>query len=48
LQTYRHVAHLLCIEITESIALRDLNDIHTFIEQLHSIGVRVALDDFGA
>jgi EAL domain-containing protein (putative c-di-GMP-specific phosphodiesterase class I) len=48
LQLHRHIAHLLCIEITESVALKDLNDIHTFIEQLHSIGVRVALDDFGA
>lgn len=48
LRRYRHVARLLCIEITESIALKDMDNIQEFIAQLHSLGVRVALDDFGA
>lgn len=48
LRRYQHVARLLCIEITESIALKDMDNIQEFIMQLHEMGVRVALDDFGA
>lgn len=48
LRNYQHVARLLCIEITESVALKDMDNIQEFINQLHGMGVRVALDDFGA
>jgi diguanylate cyclase (GGDEF)-like protein len=41
-------AHRLCMEITESVALHDLDNTRRFIEQVRSCGVRVALDDFGA
>ncbi len=43
-----HVSHLLCIEITESIALHDLKNTRRFIDKVRSYGARVALDDFGA
>jgi diguanylate cyclase (GGDEF)-like protein len=41
-------AHRLCMEITESVALHDLDNTRRFIEQVRAHGVRVALDDFGA
>jgi EAL domain-containing protein (putative c-di-GMP-specific phosphodiesterase class I) len=41
-------AHRLCMEITESVALHDLDNTRRFIEQVRAYGVRVALDDFGA
>jgi diguanylate cyclase (GGDEF)-like protein len=39
---------LLCVEITESVALHDLGNTRRFIERLRTLGARVALDDFGA
>ena len=39
---------LLCLEITESVALHDLENTRRFIDQVRSCGVRIALDDFGA
>lgn len=48
LQSRRQDASLLCVEITESVALRDLENTRMFVERARSIGVRVALDDFGA
>ena len=41
-------ARRLCMEITESVALRDLDNTRRFIEQVRSHGVKIALDDFGA
>ncbi|QAU33218.1 EAL domain-containing protein [Janthinobacterium sp. 17J80-10] len=38
----------LCVEITESVALHDLNNTRRFIDKVRSYGVKVALDDFGA
>lgn len=38
----------LCVEITETAAITNLADASFFIEQVHLLGVRVALDDFGA
>jgi diguanylate cyclase (GGDEF)-like protein/PAS domain S-box-containing protein len=38
----------LCIEITETAAVASLNDAARFIGQMREMGVRVALDDFGA
>jgi diguanylate cyclase (GGDEF)-like protein/PAS domain S-box-containing protein len=38
----------LCLEITETAAVTNLADAAIFIEQVRAIGVRVALDDFGA
>jgi len=42
------VASRLCLEITESVALHDLDNTRRFIDQVRSFGVKVALDDFGA
>ncbi|HEU5435300.1 MAG TPA: EAL domain-containing protein, partial [Telluria sp.] len=43
-----HVASRLCMEITESVALHDLDNTRRFIDQVRAFGVKVALDDFGA
>jgi diguanylate cyclase (GGDEF)-like protein len=48
LEKNRHVANLLCLEITESVALHDLANTRRFIDQVRSYGVKTALDDFGA
>ena len=48
LARYAHVTDLLCVEITESVALRDLDNTRRFIDQVRAFGVKVALDDFGA
>ena len=45
---YVHVASRLCLEITESVALHDLDNTRRFIDQARNVGVKVALDDFGA
>jgi diguanylate cyclase (GGDEF)-like protein len=45
---YGRVAELLCFEITESVALHDLDNTRRFIDRVRSFGARVALDDFGA
>ena len=42
------IARHLCIEITESVALHDLNNTRNFIDTVRSYGAKVALDDFGA
>jgi len=48
LSRYTHVASRLCMEITESVALHDLDNTRRFIDQVRNFGVKVALDDFGA
>ncbi|MDM5178043.1 EAL domain-containing protein [Massilia sp. DJPM01] len=48
LRRHRDAASRLCMEITESVALHDLNNTRRFIEQVRNFGVKVALDDFGA
>jgi diguanylate cyclase (GGDEF)-like protein len=42
------VAPLLCVEVTETVAMHDLHNTRRFIDQLQEHGVKVALDDFGA
>ncbi|MEO8543050.1 MAG: EAL domain-containing protein [Betaproteobacteria bacterium] len=42
------IARHLCIEITESVALHDMNNTRHFIDKVRSFGAKVALDDFGA
>jgi diguanylate cyclase (GGDEF)-like protein len=48
LARYSHVTSRLCMEITESVALHDLDNTRRFIDQVRNFGVKVALDDFGA
>ncbi len=43
-----HVCSYLSIEITESVALHDLQNTRRFIDKVRGYGARVALDDFGA
>lgn len=38
----------LCFEITETAVIAHLGDAKPFIEEVRSLGVRIALDDFGA
>lgn len=38
----------LCLEITETAAVTNMADASVFIQQVQALGVRVALDDFGA
>lgn len=48
LRRHVHVANRLCMEVTESVALHDLDNTRRFIDQVRGFGVKVALDDFGA
>lgn len=48
LEANLEVAPLLCLEITESVALHDLDNTRRFIHQVRHFGAKVALDDFGA
>ena len=38
----------LCLEVTETAAITNMADASLFIDQVRQLGVRVALDDFGA
>lgn len=38
----------VCIEVTETSAITNLVDASLFIQQVRSLGIRIALDDFGA
>lgn len=42
------IASRLCLEITESVALRDIARTRQFVDRIRSHGAKVALDDFGA
>ncbi len=43
-----HIVNHLCLEITESVALHDLENTKRFVEKVRGYGAKVALDDFGA
>jgi len=42
------VCRCLCLEITETTAITNITDARHFIEQVNRLGVRIAVDDFGA
>jgi diguanylate cyclase (GGDEF)-like protein len=48
LDNYRQVASCLCLEITETVALHDMNNTRRFIDRVREFDAKVALDDFGA
>ena len=48
LENRRDVAERLTLEITETVALDDIDESSRFVRTLGSLGCRVALDDFGA
>lgn len=45
---YPVAAGLLCLEITESVALTDLQSVRNFTSEMNSLGITLALDDFGS
>ncbi|MDN3922253.1 putative bifunctional diguanylate cyclase/phosphodiesterase [Roseateles violae] len=45
---HRDAVSRLCIEITETVALTDMVHMQRFIDRARDLGVKVALDDFGA
>lgn len=47
-QGRRDVAERLVVEITETEAMRDLDESARFVDSVRALGCRVALDDFGA
>ena len=48
LEQNMHLLGLLCLEITESVALHDLDNTRRFVDRVRGYGAKVALDDFGA
>jgi diguanylate cyclase (GGDEF)-like protein len=42
------LAQRLIVEITETVAIRDLEDVRGFVTRLKNHGCRIAIDDFGA
>jgi diguanylate cyclase (GGDEF)-like protein len=48
LDNHRDVAERLTLEITETVALDDIDESSRFVRTLGSLGCHVALDDFGA
>lgn len=48
MQAHPGAGERLIVEITETVAIRDLDDIRGFITRLKNFGSRIAIDDFGA
>jgi diguanylate cyclase (GGDEF)-like protein len=48
LSRYEHLCNKLYVEVTEGVALQNLSRTSELVSRLGSMGVRVALDDFGA
>lgn len=42
------VAERLIVEITETVAIQDIDDVRGFVTRLKNLGSRIAIDDFGA
>ena len=42
------VGERLIVEITETVAIQDLDDVRGFVTRLKNFGSRIAIDDFGA
>ena len=45
---YPEVAQRLLVEITETAAIRNMDVAVAFVNDLHDLGIKVAIDDFGA
>jgi len=48
LERHPRVVPMLCLEITETVALTDMRHMQRLIARLQAIGAKVGLDDFGA
>ena len=42
------VAEWLIVEITETVAIQDVDDVRAFVNRLKNFGSRIAIDDVGA
>ncbi len=47
LKAYRIPPHLLEVEITESMVMRDVNKTVAILEEIKDMNIRIAIDDFG-
>ncbi len=48
MQTHPGVGERLIVEITETVAIQNLDDVRGFVTRLKKFGSRIAIDDFGA
>jgi diguanylate cyclase (GGDEF)-like protein len=48
MQAHPGVAERLIVEITETVAIQDIDDLRSFVHRLKNLGSRIAIDDFGA
>ena len=48
MRTHPGAAERLIVEITETVAIQDIDDIRGFVTRLKNFGSRIAIDDFGA
>jgi diguanylate cyclase (GGDEF)-like protein len=48
MQAHPGVAERLIVEITETVAIQDIDDVRGFVTRLKNFGSRIAIDDFGA
>lgn len=48
LDAHHPLLGMLCLEITESVALQDIKNTRKFVDKVRRMGASVALDDFGA
>lgn len=48
LKAHPEVATRLIVEITETVAIQDIDDVRGFVNRLKKFGCRIAIDDFGA
>ena len=48
MQAHPGVAERLIVEITETVAIQDIDDVRAFVSRLKHFGSRIAIDDFGA
>ncbi len=48
MQAHPGVAERLIVEITETVAIQDIDEVRAFVGRLKHLGSRIAIDDFGA
>ena len=48
MRAHQGVAERLIVEITETVAIQDVDDLRGFVTRLKNFGSRIAIDDFGA
>lgn len=48
MRAHSGVAERLIVEITETVAIQDIDDVREFVTRLKNLGSRIAIDDFGA